>query len=106
AAGLQWSEIDFKARTVTIPAERMKGKKEHTLPLGPSMMDILRKRQKMTRSQVYVFPGLARGVAGSGSMLPIGRLSKGFLGKILDAEGNVITWSPHDLRRTALSVLE
>jgi len=106
AAGLQWSEIDFKAKTVTIPAERMKGKIEHTLPLGPSMMDMLRRRQKMARSQVYVFPGLPKDFADSGSMLPIGRLSKRFLDKIRDEEGNVITWSPHDLRRTALSVLE
>ncbi|WP_206861297.1 hypothetical protein [Lysobacter changpingensis] len=37
---------------------------------------------------------------------PINRLSKRFLDKIKDAEGARITWSPHDLRRTALSLLE
>lgn len=106
AAGLRWSEVDFKTRTITIPADRMKGKVEHTLPLGPSMLDMLRARRSMARSSVYVFPGLSKDSAQSGSLQPIGRLSKRFLAKIRDEDGNVITWSPHDLRRTALSILE
>ena len=36
----------------------------------------------------------------------IGRLSRHFLDKIRDADSERITWSPHDLRRTALNVLE
>lgn len=103
AAGLQWSEVDFKSKTVTIPADRMKGKKEHTLPLGPAMLAMLRHRKAETRSKVYVFPGLPHEKRG---LTPIGRLSTRFLAKIKDADGQPITWSPHDLRRTALSVLE
>lgn len=103
AAGLQWSEVDFRSKTVTIPAERMKGKKEHTLPLGPAMLALLKHRKAEARSKVYVFPGLPHEEKG---LTPIGRLSSRFLAKIKDAEGQPITWSPHDLRRTALSVLE
>lgn len=103
AAGLQWSEVDFKSKTVTIPADRMKGKKEHTLPLGPAMLAMLKHRKAETRSKVYVFPGLPQEKRG---LTPIGRLSTRFLAKIKDADGQPITWSPHDLRRTALSVLE
>ena len=50
AAGLRWSEIDFKAKTLTVPDDRMKGKLEHTLPLGPEMMAMLKQRQQEARS--------------------------------------------------------
>ena len=106
AAGLQWSEIDYKHKTVTIPPERMKGKREHTLPLGQAMIAMLKARQKHARSKTFVFPGLPKDPARPEVLEPIGRLSRRFLDKIQDPDGNVITWSPHDLRRTALSVLE
>lgn len=105
-AGLEWSEIDFKAKTITIPKERMKGKVAHSLPLGPQMLAMLKQRQKDGRSDRYVFPGLGRDEKGRIVYQPINRLSKRFLDKIKDAEGARITWSPHDLRRTALSLLE
>lgn len=99
AAGLRWSEVDFKAKTITIPADRMKGKLEHSLPLGPAMMAMLKARREHARSSVFVFPALDIGK-------PLGRLSKQFLDKIKDSDGEPIVWSPHDLRRTAMSVLE
>lgn len=106
AAGLRWSEIDFKAKTITVPDDRMKGKLEHTLPLGPEMMGMLKDRQKAARSAEFVFPGLPKDPKKPEALLPIGRLSKRFLDKIKDADGNVIVWSPHDLRRTGLTLLE
>lgn len=99
AAGLRWLEVDVKGKTITIPADRMKGKIEHSLPLGPAMMAMLKRRREQTRSKVYVFPAL-------NNEGPIGRLSKRFLDKVRDEEGAVINWSPHDLRRTALTVME
>jgi len=106
AAGLEWSEVDYKAKSVTIPAWRMKGKLDHSLPLGQHMMAMLKQRQKEARSDRFVFPGLAREERGRVVYEALGRLSKRFLDKIKDAEGAAITWSPHDLRRTALSLLE
>lgn len=104
AAGLRWPEVDFKAKTITIPADRMKGKVEHALPLGPAMMAMLKARHTQARSKEYVFPGLPKGE--KQTLTPIGRLSKRFLDKIKDADGALIAWSPHDLRRTALTLLE
>jgi integrase len=104
AAGLQWSEVDFKAKTITIPADRMKGKVEHALPLGPAMMAMLHARRDQARSKVFVFPGLQK--RQKEDLRPIGRLSKRYLDKIKDPDGNLIVWSPHDLRRTALTILE
>ncbi|ARU05569.1 integrase [Comamonas serinivorans] len=39
--GAQWSEIDFKARTWTIPASRMKAGKEHRVPLADDAITLL-----------------------------------------------------------------
>ena len=105
AAGLRWSEIDFKAKTITVPDDRMKGKLEHVLPLGPNLMEMLTKRQKAARSAEYVFPGLSKHPQ-SKALWPIARLSKRFLEKIKDSSGHTIVWSPHDLRRTGLTLLE
>src|SRR3546814_465834 len=104
AAGLRWPEVDFRAKTITVPADRMKGKVEHTLPLGPEMLAMLRARRDQARSKEFVFTGLPKDE--KGTMAPIGRLSKRFLDKIKGADEQTITWSPHDLRRTALTILE
>jgi integrase len=108
AAGLRWSEVDFKAKTLTIPAERMKGKAEHSLPLGPAMVAMFKERQRHARSKDFIFPGLEINPAKrtKKALQPIGRLSRVFLSKIKDDDGKAIAWSPHDLRRTALSILE
>lgn len=106
AAGLEWREVDFKARTITISADRMKGKSDHALPLGPEMISMLKRRRDQRRSDRYVFPGLEKQVGGKVVLEPIGRLSQHFLKKIKDEDGKTITWSPHDLRRTALTMLE
>jgi integrase len=40
--GAEWSEFDLKARTWTVPAERMKARKEHRVPLSDRALEILR----------------------------------------------------------------
>ena len=54
--GATWSEIDLKRRLWTVPAERMKGKVEHVLPLTDSVVKIL-EIEKMFQNSDYVFPG-------------------------------------------------
>jgi integrase len=39
--GARWDEIDVQAKTWTIPASRMKAKKEHVVPLSPAALAIL-----------------------------------------------------------------
>lgn len=41
ASGTRWAEIDLDAKLWTIPAERMKAKREHIIPLSPQALDIL-----------------------------------------------------------------
>ncbi|UHQ19519.1 tyrosine-type recombinase/integrase [Lysobacter sp. KIS68-7] len=105
-AGLRWDEVDFKSKTVTICADRMKGKAEHSLPLGPELLAMLRARFAVRRSNEYVFPGLPKTADEPDNLRPFGRITKHFTAKIVDGDGDGFVWSPHDLRRTALNVLE
>ena len=57
--GARWEEIDFKAKTWTVPAERMKMKKPHTVPLCDDAITLL---EQMPRLGELVFPGARGGV--------------------------------------------
>lgn len=41
ASGAKWTEIDLDSKLWTIPAERMKAKREHIVPLSTQPLDIL-----------------------------------------------------------------
>lgn len=43
--GAKWDEIDLASRVWTIPADRMKGRKEHRVPLTTPLVEILEGRQ-------------------------------------------------------------
>jgi integrase len=53
--GARHSEIDFRARMWTVPAERMKGKRKHRVPLSSAAMKAL-ERAKIEGSE-FLFPG-------------------------------------------------
>jgi integrase len=55
----RWSEIDLIKALWTIPAARMKGGKEHIVPLSSTALMIL-KRQATVRTGEAVFPGRSR----------------------------------------------
>lgn len=54
--GARWKEIDMDAAVWTIPAERMKGDREHRVPLSPAALDVLREAAKFKLND-FVFPG-------------------------------------------------
>jgi integrase len=54
--GAQWSEIDLVGKIWTVPARRMKGGKEHRVPLSDRAIEILRFMQSRCQSD-YIFPG-------------------------------------------------
>jgi integrase len=60
ALGARWGEIDLEARLWTVPAARMKGGREHRVPLSDRAMAILAEVQQARLSD-FVFPGLKRG---------------------------------------------
>jgi integrase len=58
--GAQWSEIDLEAATWTIPAERMKAGKAHSVPLTAPALAILREIPRVAGSDI-VFWGASGG---------------------------------------------
>ena len=55
-----WSEVDLDAKTWTIPAERMKMKEEHVIPLSDRALDVL-KEAKALGDVGLIFPGMRSG---------------------------------------------
>ena len=55
---MEWAEIDFDTATWEIPANKMKMKNAHIVPLSRQAIDILRKLQKVTGSGRYAFPSI------------------------------------------------
>ena len=51
--GGQWAEIDFEARTWTIPAERMKRPRLHVVPLADWTLGLLKELHALPVSQPY-----------------------------------------------------
>jgi integrase len=60
ARGMLWDEIDFDTATWTIPPERMKGKREHQVPLSSDAVALI-KRLEPARINKFVFPGRQNG---------------------------------------------
>jgi len=53
----EWSEIDIEAAKWVIPAERMKIKVEHIVPLSTWAVALLKDLYQLSGSSCYVFPG-------------------------------------------------
>ncbi|MFP9139233.1 tyrosine-type recombinase/integrase [Devosia sp. XGJD_8] len=56
----EWSEVDLITQVWTIPAARMKGGRQHRVPLSPQAMEVLRTVSDKNDER-YVFPGQREG---------------------------------------------
>lgn len=56
ASGDKWAEIDFNAKLWIIPAERMKAKREHIVPLSPEALEILDVMKPISAHRENIFP--------------------------------------------------
>ncbi|HBQ65315.1 MAG TPA: integrase [Leclercia adecarboxylata] len=56
ASGARWAEIDLDAKLWIIPAERMKAKREHIVPLSPQALDILEVMKPISAHREHIFP--------------------------------------------------
>jgi integrase len=91
-AGLRWSEISIATATWTLPAERSKNKKAHTIPLSPAAIALLPERREGTD---LVFGTGANGFNNFGE-------AKASLDARLPA---MEPWTLHDLRRSCATQL-
>jgi integrase len=85
---MSWSEIDLARGTFTIPAERSKNHREHTLPLMPMMSNIINAVPRMaTTDSLFSLRG-----RGFGNWANTKRS--------LDIKSGVPDWTVHDIRRS------
>ena len=73
--GATWDEIDFSTKTWTIPAERMKMKKGHTVPLSTQALAILNE-MSVIRTNDYVFPNNEKGLSNMAMLKLLNRMGK------------------------------
>jgi integrase len=57
-AGARWSEIDEKARIWTVPAERMKARRAHVVPLSDQAMEVLQDARTACQPSAFIFPSV------------------------------------------------
>ncbi|EAR4692134.1 tyrosine-type recombinase/integrase [Salmonella enterica] len=57
AAGTMWCEIDIENKLWTIPAERMKKRREHQVPLSAQAIAVLEQLRPLSGHSSLVFPG-------------------------------------------------
>ncbi|CBA33126.1 hypothetical protein CTU_32570 [Cronobacter turicensis z3032] len=56
ASGARWAEIYLDAKLWTIPAERMKAKSEHIVPLSSQALEILNVMKPISAQREHLFP--------------------------------------------------
>ncbi|RUS67453.1 Prophage integrase IntS [Saezia sanguinis] len=91
-----WHEIDFDKKLWTIPAERMKMRREHVVPLCSQLLTLLQKLYQLTGRQDYLFPG-------SGSKNPT--ISENTINKVFQLIGYRGKMVSHGSRHTASTLL-
>lgn len=92
---LQWRDVDFKAKTLTIPDP--KNRQAHTLPLTKFLFELLKNRyDNNLEGSAFVFAG--RGI--KGYMDDPNKQMK------IVIEHSGVQFTPHDLRRTFITVAE
>ena len=84
----RWSEIDERARLWRIPAEHMKARRNHIVPLSSRRLEILRYARAMYSSSDLIFPGTKHGSA----------LSDMTFTKVLRDIGYAKDATPHGMR--------
>jgi integrase len=100
-AEAQWDEVDASNSMLVVPASRMKGKQEHSIPFTVAMQDVVGSLPKFQQGR-FLF-------SSSGGRAPVGafgrfkeRLDAGMAEAMPDG---IKPFVLHDLRRTAQSLM-
>ncbi|WP_439147070.1 integrase domain-containing protein [Vibrio sp.] len=56
SSGAKWSEIDWDKKIWVVPEERMKNRREHSIPLTPQMIELLEVMQPISAHREFIFP--------------------------------------------------
>jgi integrase len=91
---LKWSDVDLANKTLT--ARDTKNRSDHTLPLSDYLFDLLASRRQAEPEAVYVFSSYGDGGHLVDPRKPLERIAK-------ESE---VSFTPHDLRRTFITIAE
>lgn len=91
---LEWEWIDFDNKVMTVPADMMKMRKPHVVPLSNETCTILNEARKISKSTQYVF------------MMPSGKpIAQVEIGRFLRNCGYGREQTAHGFRHTASTIL-
>jgi integrase len=93
--GAMWNEFDLEKAVWCIPAERMKMKTEHLVPLSPQTLALLAQQKSISGTSRFVFPGRNPAVPMSNNTMLFALYRLGFKGRM----------SGHGFRSVASSIL-
>jgi integrase len=96
AAGVSWQEIDLRAGVWTLPSERSKTHKSHTLPLSSFALNVLAEVRAIYPQSAWPFPS-TDGPIRAATLATALRKNRAALG--------LERFTPHDLRRSAATQL-
>ena len=97
AATLTWAHVNLNEAWIVIPEDKVKTGEEHRMPLSDYLLDLLKKRRKVTQESLFVFPSKK---SESGHIEEPKRAVK----NVCDQSG--VKFMVHDLRRTFLTIGE
>lgn len=99
----KWEEIDFENKVWTIPAARMKARKEHNIYLSTQVLALLQEQKILCYGSEYVFP--ARGKKHQPmAVSSVNRVANNCIQK-LQQKSRFEDFVIHDFRRTASTIL-
>ena len=113
--GMTLDEVDLDRATWTIPAERVKNKRSHLVPLSRMALDVIHEQltdvallagRKGREVPPFVFPG-----PGARAAMTAAAVAKAVKREEITKRGiatiiGIDAWTPHDLRRTAATKME
>ena len=92
----RWAEFDLDQSLWVIPAERMKMRESHRIPLPPQTVELLQKLTAITGNREHLFPNRDN---------PRTPVSRGVLWKMVSRMGYGGRFSPHGIRATGSTIL-
>jgi integrase len=95
--GAKWSEFNFETNEWIIPAERMKMRRPHIVPLSKQVLSILEKQKQLTGNWEWIFPNQSR---------PRDHMSNNTILKALERLGYKGRMTGHGFRALAMSTIK
>jgi integrase len=98
--GMRWDEIDMDQRIWILPNSRTKPRREHTVPLTPTAMIIIKRMQRYPDTDIYLFPKLGDRHA----PMALSSVSRA-INRLCSTTEALAKFTPRDIRRTVKTLM-